>query len=137
MVPVVIQDRNPGNTPALDLLLSKIQGVTRSSDGWMGLCPHHADENASLHINVADDGRLLLHCFAGCPVESVMQSLDLTMSVLAGDARGSAAPKRAQTRGMNGRSTLGKRKNKSFPSVEAIAAAATHSKKGKVESTHI
>jgi len=29
-------------------------------------CPAHADRIASLSWKLADDGRILLHCFVGC-----------------------------------------------------------------------
>lgn len=96
----------------------------------MALCPAHADTNPSLHISIADDGKILVHCFTGCAPELVMGTLGLEMSVLAGDL------KRVKTGATNVRGIPAK-KSKSFPSVEAIVAAAARSKKGKLESTHI
>lgn len=99
-------DPSSGRFPALALLLSRLQGVVQATNGWMALCPAHPDNNPSLHVTAADNGKILLYCHAGCTTESVMQALDLEMSVLAGpgelpfgqtkgDAKGWADPKQA------------------------------------------
>ena len=36
----------------------------------MAICPAHPDKNPSLSIR-EDNGRILVHCFAGCPVEDI------------------------------------------------------------------
>lgn len=36
----------------------------RTSQGFMGLCPNHADRNPSLSVRETENGRILLHCFA-------------------------------------------------------------------------
>ena len=33
---------------------------------WRAICPSHDDKEPSLSIKLADDGRVLFHCFAGC-----------------------------------------------------------------------
>ncbi len=43
---------------------------------WRALCPAHADTQPSLNIREADD-RILLHCFAGCSFESILEQLQL------------------------------------------------------------
>jgi hypothetical protein len=43
----------------------------RSGDGWLGHCPAHEDRSPSLSIAEGRDGRVLMHCFAGCTVEEV------------------------------------------------------------------
>jgi hypothetical protein len=47
--------------------------------GLMLTCPCHHDPNPSLHLTVADDGTLLLHCF-GCPARfpDVIQTVGLS-----------------------------------------------------------
>ena len=54
-------------------ILSRLQGVQRNADGWRALCPAHADKNPSLSIDVRD-GRILLHCHAGCSIAAVLQA---------------------------------------------------------------
>lgn len=36
----------------------------RTSQGFMALCPNHADKNPSLSVRETEGGRILLHCFA-------------------------------------------------------------------------
>lgn len=69
---------------ALDIL-SKIQGVKKTNDGWLGLCPSHADEHRSLSI-AEKNGRILLKCFAGCETEDIVASLGLSMKGLFNDS---------------------------------------------------
>jgi hypothetical protein len=33
---------------------------------WLAHCPAHSDSSPSLSIREGMDGRVLLHCFAGC-----------------------------------------------------------------------
>lgn len=35
-----------------------------------------------MSVKAAEDGRVVLHCFAGCPTESILDSLGLTFSDL-------------------------------------------------------
>ena len=65
-------------TQILDLL----QGVTRNGDGWKARCPAHDDQTPSLSITEGDAGRTLLKCFAGCTVESICASINITTADL-------------------------------------------------------
>jgi hypothetical protein len=38
-------------------------------------CPAHDDERPSLSWRLAGDGRLLLHCFAGCTFEDIRRAV--------------------------------------------------------------
>jgi putative DNA primase/helicase len=42
---------------------------------WMGCCPSHDDRNPSLSIRQDDNGKVLLHCHAGCAQRDVIDSL--------------------------------------------------------------
>jgi energy-coupling factor transporter ATP-binding protein EcfA2 len=64
-------------------LLSMLTGVRRSGDGHVALCPAHDDRNPSLSVSTGDDGRILLHCHAGCQPASIVQALGLSMADLA------------------------------------------------------
>lgn len=46
-----------------------------TGNGYMACCPAHDDNNPSLHISDSDDGKLLVHCHAGCPQENVIAAL--------------------------------------------------------------
>lgn len=48
----------------------------------MACCPAHDDQRPSLSIGQGDDGRALLHCFAGCKVEAMVEAIDRTTADL-------------------------------------------------------
>ena len=48
----------------------RFQGQRRG-DGWMAHCPAHEDKQPSLSIAERDEGRILLHCHAGCTFDAV------------------------------------------------------------------
>jgi hypothetical protein len=47
----------------------------KGNRGWMCKCPAHDDNGPSLSITNGNDGRLLLHCFAGCTYAEVRDAL--------------------------------------------------------------
>ena len=49
---------------------------------WVSRCPAHPDNSPSLSIEECPDGRLLIHCHAGCGANDVVQAVGLDMSVL-------------------------------------------------------
>ena len=51
------------------------QRPTGRRSGWLARCPAHADRGPSLSLANAPDGRLLLHCFAGCTFAEVRAAL--------------------------------------------------------------
>lgn len=62
----------------IDDLLSKLQKVKRTGEGrWVACCPAHQDKSPSLSIRLLNDERILLHCFSGCDVASVLRALGL------------------------------------------------------------
>ncbi|SDD32622.1 hypothetical protein [Aquimonas voraii] len=61
----------------LELVLSRLDRPRRSGRGYLCRCPAHEDRAASLSIAAGDDGRVLLHCFAGCSVDDVVAALGL------------------------------------------------------------
>jgi putative DNA primase/helicase len=76
------------------LLLDRLEGVRRSGQGWDARCPGHEDRHASLSVAAGGDGRALLTCHAGCPVEAVVGALGLGMADLYPRTNGSAGPAR-------------------------------------------
>ncbi len=62
-------------------LLDRLVGVRETGHGkYIVRCPAHDDRSPSLAIKDCGDGRILLHCFAGCDVESVLDALGLSFS---------------------------------------------------------
>lgn len=66
----------------VELLLSRLQKVKGRNGSWTACCPAHNDKGPSLAIREADDGRILLHCFAGCETLMVVQALGMDMTDL-------------------------------------------------------
>jgi hypothetical protein len=59
-------------------------------------CPAHEDHRASLSVGLGDDGRVLVHCHAGCTVEAVLAACDLSMADLMPEGKPAG---RRQTKG--------------------------------------
>ncbi|HUW10622.1 MAG TPA: hypothetical protein VM537_12905 [Anaerolineae bacterium] len=57
--------------------LTRLHGVRASGTGWTACCPAHDDSEPSLSIS-QKNGRVLLHCFAGCSNEDIVAALGLT-----------------------------------------------------------
>jgi hypothetical protein len=61
-------------------ILERLEKVRRvGTDRWSACCPAHEDRSPSLGIRLLSDGRILLNCFAGCPVDQVLAALGLNM----------------------------------------------------------
>jgi hypothetical protein len=58
------------------------EAFQRNGDGYKALCPAHHDNNPSLSINEGDDGRVLIHCHAGCDPQDVLAAVGLTFADL-------------------------------------------------------
>ena len=72
----------------LELVLSRLPGAKRNSRGWIAPCPTHDDHTPSLSINEGDDGRALVHCYAGCTRKAIVSALGLTTADLMPDKPG-------------------------------------------------
>jgi hypothetical protein len=59
-------------------LATKLQGKP-AGDGWVARCPAHEDRRASLSIGAGDDGKVLLKCFAGCSVDTIVAAMGLKL----------------------------------------------------------
>ncbi len=67
----------------IELLLSRLERVRGNRNGsWSACCPAHDDRSPSLSITTGDDGRVLVHCFAGCGAADVVESVGLELSSL-------------------------------------------------------
>lgn len=59
-------------------LVGRLEKAKRiSRDSWLACCPAHRDRTPSLTVRALDDGRILVHCFAGCGAADVMASIGL------------------------------------------------------------
>ncbi|MDR0701226.1 MAG: hypothetical protein LBF61_02265 [Azoarcus sp.] len=71
----------------VDVILSRLEKVKRTGAGtWIARCPAHDDRSPSLSIRETGDGRVLLHCFAGCDVSEVLSAMGLSLGDLFPDS---------------------------------------------------
>jgi hypothetical protein len=73
-------------------LLQRLQKTRKGKSGWTARCPAHDDKNPSLSVSQGDDGRILLHCYAGCATEAVLKELGLSMRELMPEGRSASRP---------------------------------------------
>src|SRR4051794_8403770 len=68
-------------TPRSRLLFiaEHFDGYRRSGHGYMARCPAHDDNNPSLSISEGRDGRVLVHCHAGCDTRTILELVGLHM----------------------------------------------------------
>ena len=62
--------------------LQKLHNVKPSGAGYVASCPAHHDAHPSLSVSRGDDGKIVLHCHAGCEPETIVNALGLTMQDL-------------------------------------------------------
>ena len=72
----------------VDDLLSRLEKVRQTASGeWVACCPAHDDRSPSLSVKDSGDGRILVHCFAGCEVLAVLAMVGLKLSDLMPESR--------------------------------------------------
>lgn len=57
--------------------LDKVQ--SKGPERWAACCPAHDDRGPSLSIRLADNGKVLVHCFAGCGAADVVAAVGLEL----------------------------------------------------------
>lgn len=68
---------------SIEILLARLDKVKQTQpDTWQARCPAHDDKTPSLRIKAVDDGRILIHCFAGCGAVAVMDAVGMRMGDL-------------------------------------------------------
>ena len=67
---------------SIENLISRLDKVKGRNGHWTACCPAHDDRGPSLAIRVVDDGRILLHCFAGCDIHSILTAVGMDMTDL-------------------------------------------------------
>jgi hypothetical protein len=66
-----------------ETFLAGLRKVRRTVPGeWVACCPAHEDRSPSLAVKQADDGRILVHCFAGCSVQEICDAAGVIISDL-------------------------------------------------------
>lgn len=85
-------------TRPVDVVLSRLSCVRQvGPDRWMTCCPAHEDRDPSLSVHETRDGRVLIHCFAGCSNLEIVEVMGLQLADLFPARR--FAPRSWQSRG--------------------------------------
>lgn len=64
----------------IDIVLSRLRQVRRTKPNCgVASCPAHNDDSPSLSFKELPGGKLLLHCFAGCCINDVLEAMGLDM----------------------------------------------------------
>ncbi len=84
-------------------LLDQLENVTGDNGQWQARCPSHDDNRASLSVATGDDGRVLLHCQAGCATADIVGALNIKMKDLMPPSREFQRNGRSRS---NGKSTI-------------------------------
>ena len=71
-----------GSPPKLDEFLDSLENVRKDANGWNARCPLHDDAKNSLSVSLGNDGKLLIHCHAGCNTPQILYQCGLTMREL-------------------------------------------------------
>lgn len=78
---------------AVDAFLSRLSKVkTLGAGKWLACCPAHNDKTPSMTVSEVDDGRILIHCFAGCEPLNIVESVGFTMADLFPERLGEHKP---------------------------------------------
>ncbi len=66
----------------LEPILAMLTKVKGRGGNYVACCPAHADRSPSMTIRETQDGKVLLHCFAGCSVQEICAALGIDMADL-------------------------------------------------------
>lgn len=85
--PATTSRKNPPSKP-LEKILERAENVRQDAGGYLVSCPNpdhgqsRGDREPSVSVSEGNDGRVLVHCFAGCEKKSVVAGWGLAMSDL-------------------------------------------------------
>ncbi len=68
---------------SIQTLLDRLDGVRRTGDNnYIARCPSHDDKSPSLSMKLDPNGKILVHCFAGCSPLDVLAAIGLEIGDL-------------------------------------------------------
>src|SRR6266404_6280187 len=83
--------------PPVEKVLDRLKGVRTSLRGWVACCPAHHDREPSLSIGLGEEGQILLNCFAGCPLDRIVEAMGITVAELFPKASSASGSQPEQT----------------------------------------
>ena len=67
----------------IESVLAKLsKPISTGERQWRAPCPAHGSTGRTLSIKETGDGHILLHCFAGCSAQEVVESIDMRIGDL-------------------------------------------------------
>jgi hypothetical protein len=66
---------------SLDNVLSRLTKVKGRAGNYVACCPAHEDKSPSLAVK-EQDGKIIMHCFAGCSVADIVGAIGMDMTDL-------------------------------------------------------
>lgn len=64
-------------------LIDRLEFCRPAGNGkWIARCPSHPDKSPSLSVMEKSDGRVLIHCHAGCGAIEVLEAVGLSYDAL-------------------------------------------------------
>jgi hypothetical protein len=71
-----------GSEASAELIAQHFGARPTGTGRWIARCPVHPDKSPSLSIAAGRDGRVLVRCWVGCDLSSVLKSAGLSISSL-------------------------------------------------------
>lgn len=66
----------------IESLVSRLEKVRGRAGNYVACCPAHKDRNPSMTVRQTPEGKILMHCFAGCSVQQIAESIGISLSDL-------------------------------------------------------
>ncbi len=64
-------------------ILNRLEKVKQTGvNQYVACCPAHEDKSPSLSVREVADNKILIHCFAECPINDILASLNLSLEDL-------------------------------------------------------
>lgn len=82
----------------IETVLDRLEGVRKQGGGYRARCPVHGSKGPTLAISEGDDGRVLIHCHAGCSPGAVREKLELPWSAFFPEGSGRSRKRRKMDR---------------------------------------
>lgn len=71
------------NLNPIEAILDRLCNAKKMGEfRWQARCPAHDDRSPSLSVSEGSEGKVLLKCWAGCSIESIVGAIGLNLSDL-------------------------------------------------------
>lgn len=82
-------------------VIARLENVQPAGDGYSARCPAHDDSNNSLSVAEGDEGKVLVHCHAGCSFDAIVQATGLKPADFHGTRKRRKGKRASDTSGDN------------------------------------